>query len=237
VQKTPGDIASVREYVKVHMTQDRSGLSSRLVYCTLKLAGSVVLVLRFALAADVYELEAKKLANLMSWKPGDVIAEIGAGEGQMSFWAVVLVGNAGHIYMTEVDDRKIGHLKEKAKREKLQNVTVIKADRVSTNLPDACCEAIFMRRVYHHFVDPGRTDAALLRDLKPGGLIGIIDFPPRSDLAPVTGVPKNHGEHGIPRDVLTQELRAAGFEIVSESNDWPEQDYCVIARKPAKLVP
>jgi ubiquinone/menaquinone biosynthesis C-methylase UbiE len=109
----------------------------------------------------------------MSWKPGDAIAEIGAGEGQMSFWAVVLVGNAGHIYMTELDDKKISHLKEKVKREKLQNVTVIKADRVGTNLPDACSEAIFMRRVYHHFVDPGRTDAALFRDLKPGGLIGL----------------------------------------------------------------
>ena len=76
------------------------------MYRIFKLAGSVVLALRFALAAEVYELEAKKLANLMSWKPGDAIAEIGAGEGQMSFWAVVLVGNGGHIYMTELDDGK-----------------------------------------------------------------------------------------------------------------------------------
>jgi hypothetical protein len=67
-------------------------LSSRLMYRTFKLAGSVVVLLRLALAADVYELEAKKLANLMSWKPGDAIAEIGAGEGQMSFWAVILGG-------------------------------------------------------------------------------------------------------------------------------------------------
>jgi len=207
------------------------------MYRTFKLAGSVVLVLRFALAANVYELEAKKLASLMTWKPGDAIAEIGAGEGQMSFWAAVLVGNAGHIYMTELDDKKVDQLKEEVKRDKLRNVTVIKGDRVSTNLPDACCEVIFMRRVYHHFVDPGRTDAALFRDLKPGGLIGIIDFPPRSGLAPVTGVPKNHGGHGIPSEVLTQELKAAGFEIVSESNDWPEQDYCVIARKPGRLAP
>ena len=73
---------------------------------------SFVLVLRFALAVDVYELEAKKLANLMSWKPGDAIAEIGAGEGQMSFGAVILVGNAGHIYMTELDDKKISQFRD-----------------------------------------------------------------------------------------------------------------------------
>src|SRR5690242_7927387 len=40
----------------------------------------------------------------MTCKPGDAIAEIGTGKGQMSFWAVVLVRNAGHIYMmTELD--------------------------------------------------------------------------------------------------------------------------------------
>lgn len=195
-----------------------------------------MLLLPFVLAADVYQVEAKRLAGLMKWKPGDVIAEVGAGEGQMSFFAASLVGTGGHVYITELDDKKLADLKEKVQSDKLQNVSVIKADPVGTNLPDACCEAIFMRRVYHHFIDPARTDEGLFRDLKPGGLIGIIDFPPRSGLPPVPGVPKNRGGHGVPRDVLTQELKAAGFEIVSQSNDWPESDYCVIARKPAKLI-
>jgi len=202
-----------------------------------KLAASVVLLLPFTLPADVYQVEAERLANLMSWKPGEMIAEIGAGEGQMSFFAAGLVGSTGHIYITELDERKIAHLKEDVQTHKLQNVTVIKADPIGTNLPDACCEAIFMRRVYHHFTNPARTDAELFRDLKPGGLLSIIDFPPRSYLPPVEGAPKNHGGHGIPMDVLAQELKAVGFEIVRESDGWPEQDYCVIARKPAQFAP
>jgi len=201
-----------------------------------KLAASIVLTLPFVLAADVYQVEAKRLADLMGWKRGDVIAEIGAGEGQMSFFAADLVGAAGHVYITELDDKKVARLEEDVQTHKLQNVTVIKADPVGTNLPDACCEAIFMRRVYHHFINPAQTDAALFRDLKPGGLIAVIDFPPRSSLPPVEGAPKNHGGHGVPRDVLARELKAAGFEIVSQSGAWPEQDYCVIARKPAQLV-
>jgi ubiquinone/menaquinone biosynthesis C-methylase UbiE len=201
-----------------------------------KLTASFVLVLPLVLAADVYQVETKRLAGLMNWKPGDVIAEIGAGQGQMSFSAALLVGVTGHVYITELDDQKVAYLKNKVQRDKLQNITVIKADPIGTNLPDACCETIFMRRVYHHFTNPPQTDAALFRDLKPGGLIGIIDFPPRSGLPPVEGAPKNHGGHGVPRDVLTQELKAAGFEIVSESSGWPERDYCVIARKPTQPV-
>lgn len=193
-----------------------------LMYRVFKLAASMGLAIPLALAADVYQVEAKRLADLMNWKPGDVIAEIGAGEGQMSFFAAALVGAKGHVYTTELDDSKIARLKEKLRTDKLQNVTVIKAAPVNTNLPDACCQAIFMRRVYHHFVNPALTDAALFRDLKPGGMIGIIDFPPRSS-------------HGIAMDLITRELKAVGFQIVSESNGWPEQDYCVIARKPAQF--
>jgi predicted methyltransferase len=154
----------------------------------------------------------------------------------MSFVAAHLVGAAGRVYTTELDDQKLAHLKEKVQKDKLQNITVVKADRIGTNLPDACCQAIFMRRVYHHFINPAQTDAALFRDLKPGGRLAIIDFPPRPGLPPVADAPKNHGGHGVPVNALAQELKAAGFEIVSESNGWPEQDYCVIARKPAQPV-
>jgi ubiquinone/menaquinone biosynthesis C-methylase UbiE len=198
---------------------------------------AIIVLPVFCLAeADVYKVEANRLADLMNWKQGDVIAEIGAGQGQMSFSAAVFVGAAGHVYATELDDKKIDHLKEEAQTQSLQNVTIIKSDPIATNLPDACCEAIFMRRVYHHFLSPARTDAALFRDLKPGGLIAVIDFPPRSGLAPVAGAPKNHGGHGVPSEVLVEELKAAGFQIVNQLNDWPEQDYCVIARKPPQGI-
>ncbi len=200
--------------------------------CTLVSVG--VLLPLFLLAADEYQIDAGKLSDLMHWRQGEVIAEIGAGEGQMSFFAAARVGPAGHVYTTELDDKKLAHLKEEVNKRHLDNVTVIKADPIGTNLPDDCCEAIFMRRVYHHFTDPARTDAAIYRDLKPGGLLAVIDFAPRAGLPPVPNAPKNHGGHGVPSDVLIRELQSAGFEIAAQPKNWPDDgDYCVIARKPA----
>lgn len=189
-------------------------------------------------AFDTYENEAKKLGDLLNWKPGAVIAEIGAGEGQMSFAAAARVGAGGHVYSTELDTAKLHHLQEEVSRRKLVNVSIVKGDPLGTNLPDGCCDAIFMRHVYHHFAKPVQTDRAIFRALKPDGLLAIIDFPPRKWLnatSPLDGTPKNHGGHGVPKNVLIQELISSGFEIVDEPENWPNHDdYCIIARKPAR---
>jgi ubiquinone/menaquinone biosynthesis C-methylase UbiE len=201
----------------------------------LKISNRVILfglVPILALSFDVYQREAKKLADLMNWRPGQVIAEIGAGEGQMTFAAAARVGPSGHVYTTELDTKKLADLKKKVKDGKLENVSVIKAGPIDTNLPENCCDDIFMRRVYHHFEKPAQTDASIFRALKPGGLVAVIDFAPRQGLPPVEGAPKNHGGHGIVNDVLIGELRSAGFEIVTQQQNWPDGDYCVIARKP-----
>lgn len=184
------------------------------------------------LSFDVYQQESKKLADLMNWRPGQVIAEIGAGEGEMTFAAAARVGLEGHVYTTELDVKKVADLRKQVEKRKLENVSVIKAEPIDTELPENCCDDIFMRRVYHHFEDPAKTDASILRALKPGGLVAVIDFAPRQGLPPVEGAPRNHGGHGIAKDVLIEELRSAGFEIVTQQQNWPDGDYCVIARKP-----
>lgn len=184
-------------------------------------------------AADQYQRETERLNDLMHWEAGETIAEIGAGEGKMAFAAAADVGPSGRVYITELDDSKLEHLRSEAKKHESLNVMVLKAGRAETKLPENCCDDIFMRRVYHHLTDPKGTDASIWRALKPGGLLAIIDFTPRTALAPVEGVPVNRGGHGIPKEVLVEELTTAGFEIIRAPEDWPDDgDYCVIARKP-----
>jgi ubiquinone/menaquinone biosynthesis C-methylase UbiE len=65
---------------------------------------------------DSYDREAKRWGDLMNWKPGEVIAEIGAGEGQMSFAAAAQVGARGRVYSTEIDLTKLAHLSTEVTR-------------------------------------------------------------------------------------------------------------------------
>jgi ubiquinone/menaquinone biosynthesis C-methylase UbiE len=181
--------------------------------------------------------EVNRLREVMGWKPGQTIADVGAGEGLIAFAAANVVGETGKVYLTELDEAKRQVLEKEVQRRQLKNALVVQAAEKQTNLPDNCCDGIVLRHVYHHLTAPAEMDASLLRSLKSGGELAVIDFPPRKWLSltdPVKGVPANRGGHGIPQKILVEELTKAGFQVVKVFNDWPDDSYCVLLRKAAQ---
>jgi ubiquinone/menaquinone biosynthesis C-methylase UbiE len=172
--------------------------------------------------------EIGRLAELMGWKAGTAVADIGAGDGAYAFAAVERVGAAGRVYATEIDAKKLAELRDEVAKRKLGNVMVVESKEAETNLPAGCCDAIYLRRVYHHLTKPAEFDAGLVRSLKSGGRLAIIDFAPRAGLDPVEGVPSNRGGHGIPEKIVIEELKAAGLQVEKIVEDWPEGSYCVV---------
>src|SRR6266851_9759348 len=204
-------------------SMNRNRLLSASVLCAIALAAGL---LRQA-NGDASD-EIKRLAALMEWKPGTIVADIGAGDGRYSFAAAAHVGAGGRVFATEIDGQKIAELRAEVRKRNLQNVIVVESKEADTNLGVSCCDAIFLRRVYHHLTKPAEFDAGLARSLKPGGRLAIIDFPPRSGLEPVEGVPSNRGGHGIPEKIVIEELTAAGLRVEKVVNDWADKSYCVL---------
>ena len=201
----------------------------------IRFSGVLLLAVFVSLCSAISGSEIQRLAKVMNWKAGQVIADVGAGEGEIGFAAAGVVGENGKVYLTELDEEKLAALQKDTNRRKLKNVVVLAAAEKETKLPDNCCDAIVLRRVYHHFTAPAEMDASLLRSLRPGGLLAVIEFPPRKSLTasdPVKGVPANRGGHGIPKKILVEELTEAGFKLDKMFDDWPEDDYCVLFRKP-----
>jgi predicted methyltransferase len=187
-------------------------------------------------AQDTWQQQADRLATLLQWSAGSVVAEIGAGNGKLTALASARVGASGKVYSTELDPKALDHLKELAAQQR--NIVVIEAAEADTNLPPACCGSIFMRLVYHHLTKPAEIDASLFRSLRPGGRLAVIDENPREGTSVPEGVPKNRGGHGVPQKILIGEVTAAGFKVEGIYHDWPSRDldhdmYCVVFRKTA----
>jgi predicted methyltransferase len=182
--------------------------------------------------AQDYQQDADRLAPLLDWQPGSVVADIGAGKGEMTLAAAKRVGSAGRVYTTELDAKKLAQLEELAAKEK--NITALRAGETQVNLPPECCDSIFMRLVYHHLTQPAEIDSSLFRSLKPGGLLAVIDEEPQPGTKRPEGVPENRVGHGVPQKIVIEELTSAGFKVVKSFDDWPDKHYCVIFRKPSR---
>jgi cyclopropane fatty-acyl-phospholipid synthase-like methyltransferase len=175
------------------------------------------------------------LADVLELKPGMTVGDVGAGMGAMSIVFARRLGPSGRVLSTDIGATQLNVLREAVSREQLSNMTVIEGAPTATNLQDACCDAIFMRDVYHHIGDVNAFNRSLLAALKPGGRLAIIDFEPRKGSKPPEGVNANRGGHGITPAIVEQELRAAGLSFDKTIASWPPGStdfFLVLFRKP-----
>ena len=165
--------------------------------------------------------EVPQLAELLALKPGMTVADVGAGGGAMSVVMAKWLGPGGRVYATDIGAAQLAEIKGLATQDAVSNVVVLEGGESSTNLPSACCDAIFLRDVYHHLTRPDEFDASLLASLKPRGRLAIMDFPPDPGSAVPAGVPADRGGHGIPATIIVAEVTRAGLRHVTTMTRWP----------------
>lgn len=180
----------------------------------------------FGFGADGPEMP--RLREALALRGGAAVADVGAGKGELTLALATNVGPAGRVFSTELDPERLRGLREAVASRRLGNVTVVQAQGADSGLPPNCCDAIVLRRVYHHLTDPRGLNASLWRALRPGGLLAIIDFPPPFFLG--------RGSFGIPAKSVVSEVTASGFELRRLHEDWPGRgplgSYCAVFQKP-----
>jgi ubiquinone/menaquinone biosynthesis C-methylase UbiE len=183
--------------------------------------------------------EMARVRQELGLRPGMSVADVGAGSGELTVALAAEVGPGGRVFSTDIDSEALEQIRARVATAALQNVTVLQAQARETGLPTQCCDAVVLRRVYHHLSDPAATNGDLLRALRPGGVLAVIDFPPMlAWLWPWVpkGVSENRGGHGVAAPRVVEEVTASGFELVRVIEDWPGRwplsSYCVVFRKP-----
>jgi ubiquinone/menaquinone biosynthesis C-methylase UbiE len=169
-----------------------------------------------AQSSDQLAADAKRVIEALAIRSGSVVAEIGAGDGELTEKIAEAVGPTGRVFSNELTPDRGDVIRTRLATARIQNVTVVTGSAEETGLPDRCCDGIFMRDVYHHFTHPAAMNASILRALRPGGTLVILEFgpPPGTESADVARRGED-GQHGITPATLERELKAAGFEVLS----------------------
>jgi ubiquinone/menaquinone biosynthesis C-methylase UbiE len=155
------------------------------------------------------------------------VADIGAGNGELTVALAAEVGASGRVYANDLD---LAQVRATVAAAGLSNVTFVQSQTGDTTLPENCCDAIVLRRVYHHLTEAAAINASLLRALRPGGVLAVIDFPPLVSWLWVLN-------HGVDARRVTDEVVASGFQLVQVIEDWPgrgpldSDSYCAVFSK------
>jgi len=173
----------------------------------------------------------EKIFEALAIREGQTVCEVGAGDGELSIAAAKVVGSIGRVYSSELGDDRLKALREKVAASGLGHITVVEGEVTKTRFPDAACDALFMRNVYHHFADPAAMNTSIAASVKPGGRVAVVDFTPPGKEAETPTDRGKDGMHGISAESLSRELKDAGLEPVS-SQLGDQRWFMVVVAKP-----
>jgi ubiquinone/menaquinone biosynthesis C-methylase UbiE len=122
------------------------------------------------------EEQPSKLLEALKLKPGDVVADIGAGSGYLTFRLSERVGARGKVYAVDIQPEMLTLLRQRMKTRGFANIEPILGTITDPKLPANAVDLILMVDVYHEFSHPWEMTTAMVQALKPGGRLVFVEY-------------------------------------------------------------
>lgn len=156
--------------------------------------------------------EREKVVAACGIRKGMTVADIGAGTGLYTRLFADAVGPEGWVYAVEIAGPFLKHIVERARQEGQKNITAVLSPEDSVSLPPESIDVAFICDTYHHFEYPKSTLGSLVRAMKKGGTVVVIDF------ERVEGKSSDWvmGHVRAGKEVFRKEIEDAGLTFVEE---------------------
>ena len=131
------------------------------------------------------EEQPRKLLAALELKPGQVIADIGAGSGYHSFRMAEKVGPEGKVLAVDIQKEMLDIIRRRMKKDKVGNIEPVLGTETDPKLPAGGVDLILLVDVYHEFAFPYEMTQAMVKALKPGGRIAFVEFRREDEKVPI----------------------------------------------------
>ena len=170
------------------------------------------------------EAPSKAIAAL-NIRPGEVIADIGAGSGYYTLRLADVVGARGRVYATDIQREMLALIRKKIDARATGNVELVLGTETDARLPAAAIDLALMVDVYHELAQPQTFLRSLAAALKPDGRLVLIEFRKEDASVPI------RPEHKMSVREARMELEAEGFRFDRVIDVLPWQ-HILIFRRP-----
>lgn len=169
-------------------------------------------------------LEVDQVVAALKLRPGDVVADLGAGAGAFSVPFARAVSAGGTVYAVELDRDFFPYIQSRAKEAGVSNVRTVLGEATDPKLPAADVDVAFFHDVLHHIEDRPAYLKSLLQYLEPTARVAVIDYHPT--VSPHRDDPRLQ----VTKEQATAWFAALGFEPMQEIALFPEKWFVVYGR-------
>ena len=162
------------------------------------------------------EEQPDKALDAIGVRPGDVVADVGAGTGYYTVKLASRVQPGGRVYATDIQPEMLEKLRARLAAEKVGGVEPVLAHADDPGLPAHALDLILLVDVYHELSQPQRTLQQLKTALKPTGRLVLLEFRKEDSAVPI----RIDHKMSVAEARLEVEHEGFVFDRVSEVLPW-----------------
>ena len=172
----------------------------------------VAISLAFSQTEEEYRRFVAHIQTALELKDGAIVADVGTGESpEQALHISKAVGESGKVICVDIDEKALETLRAKVSVDGLKNVETRLGKPDDPLLPARSVDAVLIAFAYHHFSEPAAMLKHIRTALRPEGRLVVIEAISEKNRA--LSREGQIRDHELSSELLSAELRAAGFEI------------------------
>jgi precorrin-6B methylase 2 len=165
------------------------------------------------------------LLDALALKPGQAVADVGAGSGYLTWRMAERVGPTGKVYATDIQPEMLLILSTNMTARGFTNVVPILSTPRDPHLPTNTLDLIVLVDVYHECEFPYEMARGMASALKPGGRLVFVEYRGEDRWVPIKRL------HKMTEAQVRTEMALHDLEWVSTGRELPRQ-HILIFRRP-----
>jgi SAM-dependent methyltransferase len=165
------------------------------------------------------------LIRQLNVRPGETVADIGAGTGYLSRCLAQRVGPAGRILAVDIQPEMLTVLTNTSARLGITNIIPVLGTETDPRLPAVSVDLVLMVDVYHEFDSPYEMMEATCRAVKPGGRVILVEYRGEDPAVPIKL------RHKMTEAQVRKEMSVMPLDWVETINVLPRQHIIVFRKR------
>jgi SAM-dependent methyltransferase len=163
------------------------------------------------------------LLQNLALKVTDHVADLGAGTGYFSFPIAQKVG-AGKVLAVDIEPEMLRLVEQRKVVDGVDNIVTVLASESSPNIPNTSVNVVLLVDAYHEFSYPREVMIGVVKGLKPGGRVVLVEYRGEDSSVPIKLL------HKMTQQQAIKEMSAVGLQWLRTDDYLPQQHVMVFTK-------